>query len=253
MFTTNTQDYYNAHWIKKSATTILEDFLRKARRRCFQRGLQSVARTPGENILFIGPGDEAEICEFSRLAEIANRNIFLLDISDSALLRLHSWLQSCQALSHAVCIKADAQDLPIEDGVMDTIYISMVLMHVNATRVLAETRRILRNGGCLVVVEPLAWHPIALLFRATLSDFRRSAPRYLSLREILTLTAPWAAISHREYYHLVPYVLPLHLLPLPGCVCIALVRMADKLDALIEKLFPCFGSCAWMTVVEFKK
>jgi SAM-dependent methyltransferase len=65
------------------------------------------------------------------------------------------------ALSHGPALLADGLDLPFASDSLDMIYIQHVLHHIgDIDRALAETRRCLRPGGVLFLVETVEDNPI---------------------------------------------------------------------------------------------
>jgi ubiquinone/menaquinone biosynthesis C-methylase UbiE len=65
------------------------------------------------------------------------------------------------ALSHGPALLADGLRLPFADNSLDMIYIQHVLHHIgDIRRALVETRRCLRQGGVLFLVETVEDNPI---------------------------------------------------------------------------------------------
>ncbi|MFO7662445.1 MAG: class I SAM-dependent methyltransferase [Chloroflexota bacterium] len=65
------------------------------------------------------------------------------------------------ALSHGPALLADGLRLPFADSSLDMIYIQHVLHHIgDITRALVETRRCLRPGGVLFLIETVEDNPI---------------------------------------------------------------------------------------------
>ncbi len=61
--------------------------------------------------------------------------------------------------------RADAEALPFPDASFDIICGSGILHHLDIQRAIAEVRRVLKPGGRAVFYEPLAYNPIARLYR----------------------------------------------------------------------------------------
>lgn len=57
-----------------------------------------------------------------------------------------------------VDVVADAYAIPLPDGSVDTVLLTEVLEHLeDPRRALAECRRLLRAGGCLIATTPFSW------------------------------------------------------------------------------------------------
>jgi 2-polyprenyl-3-methyl-5-hydroxy-6-metoxy-1,4-benzoquinol methylase len=64
-------------------------------------------------------------------------------------------------LPNATFRVAASEALPFGDGYFDGVWINEVFEHVaDENRTLAEIRRVLKPGGCLVLISPNRWFPI---------------------------------------------------------------------------------------------
>jgi SAM-dependent methyltransferase len=95
---------------------------------------------------------------------------------------------------------ADAYDIPLADGSVDTVLLTEVLEHLeDPEKALAECRRVLRSGGYVIATTPFSW-PLHEQPR----DFFRYSPyglRHLSdaagleVAEVHALSGIWTTIS----------------------------------------------------------
>jgi SAM-dependent methyltransferase len=109
-----------------------------------------------------------------------------------------------------VDIIASAYEVPLEDGTADTVLLSAVLEHLERPdAALAECRRLLKQGGHLVVTAPFIWH-----LHEQPRDFFRFSPyglRYLiesaglEVVELVPLAGAWTTFSLELSYAIRKY------------------------------------------------
>lgn len=143
----------------------------------FRRNCRRFAR-PHERILDIGGGTGVwtDILQDEGIA----LQVYSVDIS-------MSMLKERSARDRSVC--GDMEELPFADGVFDRAFFFAALHHVeNPREALAEAKRVVRNGGHVVLTEPTSLR--LLLRRATIEpasdiEFRFSYSYLLRmLREV---------------------------------------------------------------------
>jgi len=87
--------------------------------------------------------------------------IVALDISDEMLRRAHAKGYPIQ------CVQGDAQSLPLSEGVFDWVICNAVFPHFSdKLRALAELRRVLKDGGRLVICHTASRQAINEMHRA---------------------------------------------------------------------------------------
>ena len=102
-----------------------------------------------ETVLEIGCGNG----ELTSVLAQRSRFVAVVDTSTRALEATRAAC-AAQGFGNVDFLEGDARRLPIESGSFDVVYIHMLLHHViSAQQVLAEARRVLKPGGCVVVTE----------------------------------------------------------------------------------------------------
>lgn len=84
-----------------------------------------------------------------------------------------------EAAPAAVIMKADAEQLPFQDGSFDVVYVNCMLMHCNRWKAIHECLRVLKKGGIMVLKEVKHDWLFSFPYR-WLSPFRHSKPAYLT-------------------------------------------------------------------------
>jgi SAM-dependent methyltransferase len=123
----------------------------------------------GKRILDIGIGDGFS----SALMALAGAQVSGIDVSTAALTRATDLAQRYQ-------LDLDLQEMPgedlrFEDGAFDGILCVSAYHHMDQERAASEFARVLRQGGRLVMIDPLATNPPAWLYRHIGGLFNRES------------------------------------------------------------------------------
>lgn len=107
--------------------------------------------SPAQNVLDVGCGDG----KFTRSLTALSTNVTGVDVKEKSIARAKA---ANNAEGKAVeFLVADGQALPFADASMDAVVISNSLHHIPDPRKgLAEAARVLKPGGTLYVMEPVA-------------------------------------------------------------------------------------------------
>jgi ubiquinone/menaquinone biosynthesis C-methylase UbiE len=106
--------------------------------------LEFLAAAPSERVLEVGCGTG------NILEKIPCGQLYGVDLSDAMIAK------ACQRLGQRATIqKANAEQLPFEEGYFDKVICTEVLEHVqHPEKVIVETARVLAGHGCLILSVP---------------------------------------------------------------------------------------------------
>jgi ubiquinone/menaquinone biosynthesis C-methylase UbiE len=120
-----------------------------------------LAQDTPDPVLEVGAGSARDSV---RLA-VNGRQVVVLDITESAL-RLGKHFAEREN-TRLLLVRGDAQNLPFADATFGTVFHQGLLEHFkNPRALLMENRRVLRQGGALLVDVPQTFHPWTLLKKA---------------------------------------------------------------------------------------
>jgi ubiquinone/menaquinone biosynthesis C-methylase UbiE len=141
-----------------------------------ERLLETLAPSPGERLLEVGPGTGYYSLDVAR-ALGADGRLELFDLQQEMLDHTMSRARD-QGLENLVATQGDARELPYEDGSLDGAYMVTVLGEIpDQDAALRELRRVLQPGGRLVVGEILL-DPHVVTFGALRERAERAGLRF---------------------------------------------------------------------------
>jgi SAM-dependent methyltransferase len=152
------------------------------------------------------------------------------------------------------CVAAAAEALPIESGRLDLVYSKAVLIHTRLGEALDEARRVLRDGGHAVFLEPCGGNPFAALYRRVFAPKAwRRITRYFDEESAAEVRRAFPGAERRSFYLLgfLAFVWQFAW-PRPGLfrACLALARCLDR---PLLALAPSLGRYAWFWVFAGRK
>jgi ubiquinone/menaquinone biosynthesis C-methylase UbiE len=128
----------------------------------------------GDRVLDLGGGDGA----FAAQLTASGCVVTIADVAEEALRRA----RDCAPAAALVRVEEGAA-LPFADAAFDVVWAGEVLEHVvDVTGLLAESRRVLRGGGLLVVTTP--WHGRLVVAADARFDPRSDHLRFFSARTL---------------------------------------------------------------------
>jgi 2-polyprenyl-6-hydroxyphenyl methylase/3-demethylubiquinone-9 3-methyltransferase len=153
----------------------------------------------GKRILDIGIGDGFS----SALMALAGAQVSGIDVSTAALARAKDLAQRYRVNLNLQ--QMPGEDLRFADAAFDGILCVSAYHHMDQERAAREFARVLRRGGRLVMIDPLATNPPAWLYRHTGRLFHRestSEETPLRVRDVRTLQKHFDKVEWRGMYFL---------------------------------------------------
>lgn len=207
----------------------------------YDRALGDVA---GRDVLVVGCSDKGLVPLASRGARVVG-----VDVADEAIEKVNRELAEKGLDANARAILMDAERLELPERSFDIVICTGVLHHLDVDRATEGFRRVLRPGGRVVMLEPMAWNPPAALYRWLTPSMRSPFEHPLTPRDIRTLRASFERVSVEGHALLSFLSLPFaYVRPLAPLKRI-LQRVLEPLDAVLFRLVPPLCYLAWSTVI----
>lgn len=244
MSTNSVREFYDSYWQSGDSGCSIEAKLLRSRRCAYEFGFKLLEPGANRRLLCVGCGYADEVV---RLIERQFR-VVAIDISQVSV-------SNVVAKTDADAVLGDCHNLPFNREIFDVAYMSLVLMHVSAEQAVSQVMSSLRPGGKLLIVEPLAHHPVAIVYRKLFSPFKSSPTNFLSRRSILKLAEATQAVTVQEnsFYLLMPFFLPLLNWTVTERLFWRLLPLLEAVDSWLLERFSILARFAWMSTLAMTK
>lgn len=162
------------------------------------------------------------------------------DISDVSVRNAQEYAKT-KKLDNTFFFQADAENMKLPDGCIDTIICSGMLHHLDLSYAFPELRRILAPGGKILAIEALNYNPFIKLYRQLTPDMRTKWEKshILSLKDI-DFANSFFDIGEIKYWHITSYA---------GAYLPKLLPFFDTIDSVLTKI-PGIRLMAWIFTFE---
>lgn len=199
----------------------------------------------GRRVIVVGSSDGGVI-------PLARDNTYVegIDISPVSIEKLRTAIEKHGLAEYASARVMDAEALEYPDGSIDAISCSGVLHHLDTERALRSWARSLKDDGFVVLFEPLAFHPVAALFRVLTPSMRTPDEHPLRSRDFALMRKYFRA-TEVHYYGLTT-VCCAAISVLPGAARLSrkLLPAFETIDRLLLKTMPFLRHFCWLTVAK---
>ena len=236
------KEFYDEMW--SSQRTIDEDKeILSMRSESIEYSYRRAEPLGGKKLLEIGCGAGFQTVEFAKRGAL----VTAIDFSESSVKNTKLLIAKQDRSADVRRMNAESLDFP--DGSFDIIYINSVLMHADKKKILRECSRVLRQGGRVIIVEPLSHNPFLLPYRLFFSPYKKTNPNYMSLSLFRKYLEFFSKMRHKEFYFF--YVLAL---PLRNRKSFRLLKkLIANADQALLKTVPFLRNLCWVSVVEYEK
>jgi len=242
----NLEEFFDFYWSEEGEKRQSLDNFRSFAYHSLQYAYSRLGTLKGKLLLEIGPGRGEDAIFFAK----GGAKVLAIDISERSLRLTKSLAEKEGVREKVMVLKMKGEKLGLKERKIDLIFARTTLMHLNRGLFLSEANRVLKNGGRIVFVEPLRFNPFVSLYRATFSLGRLSSPQYLSLKEI---RARFKEFSHQEFYLFSLLFLIFSKTFKAAKLYELCLRIAQKVDEGILRLFPNLKNFSWITVMSYEK
>jgi SAM-dependent methyltransferase len=102
---------------------------------------------------------------------------------------------------HIETVRTPGERLPFREASFDVVYVANSLHHVNdIAGTVAELHRVLKPGGTLITIDPIAYNPVINCYRRMATEVRTDDEHPLTRADVRTITAPFASARVRMFW-----------------------------------------------------
>ena len=219
--------------------------------------LSQLTSIRGKKIADLGCGDGEMSALFSRGGAV----VYSVDVDLQALRRAGELFQ-IQAPGPCFLINAQVEALPMATESIDVTFSRSTLQYMDISRVLAEIRRTLRQGGVAIFNENLPNNPFVQLYRSLRfirakltgnTGYINTIREYFSTKDLKLLQRDFTVSV--KYYHLLRpiTIFPLRITRKYECL-LWLDKSLASLDSYLLQRMPRLQKYAWqISIVAIKK
>jgi SAM-dependent methyltransferase len=212
--------------------------------KAFDRYTNAIGDVAGKTVLVVGCSDVG-VLPLARYGA----NVIGIDVADEAVGKLNARIAAEGLSARARAMVMDAENLTLPSQSVDIVACSGVLHHLDVAMAAATFRRVLKPTGRVVMMEPMAWNPPALVYRALTPSMRTEFEHPLVPADMRTLGRHFASV-HFEGFALLSFLaLPLAFVPALERAKLFLARVLDPIDRLLFRVVPGLRYLAWTTVI----
>ena len=173
-----------------------------------------------------------------------------IDISPVSIEKLRSAIERQALTEYASARVMDAEALEYPDRSIDAISCSGVLHHLDTERALRSWARCLKDEGFVVLFEPLAFHPVAALFRVLTPGMRTPDEHPLRPQDFALMRKYFRSTDVRYYGLTTVCCAAISILPAAARLSRRLLPVFEAIDRALLKALPFLKHVCWLTVAR---
>jgi len=173
-----------------------------------------------------------------------------IDISAVSIDKLRAAIQKQGLTEYATARVMDAEALEYPDGSIDAISCSGVLHHLDTERALRSWARCLKDEGFVALFEPLAFHPVAALFRLLTPGMRTPDEHPLRSRDFALMRKYFRSADVRYYGLTTVCCAAISVIPGAARLSKKLLPVFEAIDRALLTALPFLRRFCWLTVAR---
>ena len=199
----------------------------------------------GKRVVVVGSSDAG-------VTPLARRGVYVegIDISPISVDKLSRAISKEGLAKYASARVMDAEKLDYAPRSVDAITCSGVLHHLNTEAALRSWAHCLRSDGRVLMFEPLAFHPLAAVFRAFTPSMRTPDEHPLRGRDFELMHRYFGRVERFDFGLFTPLSAALAVVPGMIPIARAILPALEGLDSAVLKLIPPIRGLCWLTVVR---
>lgn len=194
-------------------------------------------------------------CSDGMVTILARRRIHIegTDISAVSLEKLQRSIDKEGLGQFASTRLMNAENLEYPDASIDVITCSGVLHHIDCDKALRSWARCIKTDGSIFVFEPLAFHPLAALFRFLTPRMRTPDEHPLRPRDFALMREYFDVVDRHDYSLTTPICAAIAVVPGLQGLAARLLPFFEATDSVLLRTLPLLRNVCWVTVVKLER
>lgn len=190
-------------------------------------------------------------CSDSGVTPLARRGVHVegIDISKVSIDKLNRAIDKEGLRAYANARIMDAENLSYDDRSVHVISCSGVLHHLDEEAALRSWARCLAKDGRVLMLEPLALHPLAALFRLLTPSMRTPDEHPLRQRDFTTMRKYFGRVERHDYGLFTPIAAGIAVVPGFNWLAHLILPVLEGADAGALRAMPFLRRFCWLTVI----
>lgn len=204
-----------------------------------------LSRLGGRRVVVVG-------CSDGGVTPLAREKAYVegIDISPVSIEKLRAAIEKEKLSEYASARVMDAEALEYPANSIDAISCSGVLHHLKTERALRSWSHCLKDGGFVVLFEPLAFHPVAALFRLLTPSMRTPDEHPLRPWDFAIMRRYFGSVDAHYYGLTTVCCAGINLFPGAGRLSRKLLPVFEAIDRALLAVLPFLRHFCWLTVVR---
>jgi SAM-dependent methyltransferase len=173
-----------------------------------------------------------------------------IDISPVSIEKLRAAIAKEGLSAYASARLMDAMAVEYPERSVDAISCSGVLHHLDTERALRSWASCLKDDGFVALFEPLAFHPLAALFRLVTPGMRTPDEHPLRPSDFALMRKYFARVDGRYYGLTTVCCAAIAVIPGASVLARKMLPAFESLDRILLKGLPFLRHLCWLTVVR---
>jgi SAM-dependent methyltransferase len=215
------------------------------------RAKEAIGDVEGKRILIYGCGANIKLAR-----EFGERGAFvdLIDISPVSVECVNKRINELSLNDVLSGHVMDCEAMEFDDGTFDVVFGRAILHHLDLRRAAAEIRRVLKEKGIGVFIEPLGMNPVINLYRRLTPNRRTKEEAPLTSDDLSLLRGfGFSGLSSREFTLTANVGLFANsILKLPAWLSPS-YECYRRIDDVLLGMFPFLGRYCWNAIVTVTK
>jgi len=175
-----------------------------------------------------------------------------IDISAETIQLLKKGIRE-NCLNNAMAVRMDCENLTFGEESFDVIIGRSIIHHLDIEIAIREIRRVLRDGGRGVFLEPLGTNPLIELYRRFTPSDRTPDEHPLLFQDLRLFEKHFSDVQCKFMHAMTGFAYLIRFLDIRDCVFSKIFDLFHKVDNFLLSHVPFYQRLCWDVIFSFTK